>query len=235
MRSSKKFYTRINAILIGIIILLSTGLVFWSSSILMQTVENDDSLFVIKVLIVSLLLLILGLIALLIKSVFRKPTEEIHALLKRFRDEAGFMHHSSDEAVEISAALDEMMDELHDLLQSVQAKTQVIDSDVETLANGIHQVTADQTNLFTLSAAIESVRSQQDGFSVITGEVLALVERTGHLAGEIRNMANQLRVEVNEVITELEHALRRVDHCRADAPMAACASAAPEETDRIEP
>jgi len=235
MRSNRKLYTRINAILIGIIIVLCTGLVFWSSYILMQTAENDGSVFGIKVVAIILLLLVLGLIVFSIKSVFRKPTEEIHAPLKRFRDEAGFMHHSGDEAVVISSALDEMMGELHGLLQSVQAKTQAIDRDVETLTKGIHQVTADQTNLFSLTAAIESVRSQQDGFSVITGEVLSLVERTGNLAGEIRNMANRLRVEVNEVITELEQALRRVDPCRADAPMDACASAAQEETDRPEP
>ena len=235
MRTSKKSYTRINAVLIGIVIALCAGLVFLSFCTLMQTAVSDDYVFYIIILIIVLLFLILGLIVLSIKAALKKPAEEIHALLKRFRDEAGFMHHSSDEAAEIAVALDGMMNELHGLLQSVQIKTQAIDRDVEILTKGIHQVMADQTNLFSLSAAIESACSQQDGFSVITGEILTLVGRTGHLASDVRDMANQLRVEVNEVIAELEHVLRRVTLSRAGTLMDACAGAAQEKTNETVP
>ena len=108
-------------------------------------------------------------------------------------------------------AFEKMTGELHGLLQSVQVKAQAIDRNVEVLTKGIYQVAADQTNLFSLNAAIETARSQQDGFSVISSELLSLVKHTGCLTNDIRNMADQLRVDVNEVIAELERALRQVD------------------------
>ena len=211
---SKKAYVKINTVLIGIVIALCAGLAFLSSCILMQTVESNG--YVLCITISVLLLLALGLTAFAIRIASRKPSEEIHALLKRLKNEGAFTHHSSGEISDIVAVLDEMMGEIHDLLQSVQFKAQAIDRDVETLTKGIHQVAADQTNLFSLSAAIESVRSHQDGFSVISNEILSLVERTGHLTENVRNMAKQLRTGINEIIVELEHVLRRVDPNRPD-------------------
>ena len=214
MPISKKAYVKINTVLIGIVIALCAGLAFLSSGLLMQTVESNG--YVLCITIFVLLLLALGLTALTIRIASRKPSEEIHTLLKRLKDEGAFTHHSSGEISDIVVALDEMMGEIHDLLQSVQIKAQAIDRDVETLTKGIHQVAADQTNLFSLSAAIESVRSHQDGFSVISNEILSLVERTGHLTENVRNMAKQLRTGINEIIVELEHVLRRVDPNRPD-------------------
>jgi methyl-accepting chemotaxis protein len=207
----KKLYIRTNTVLIGIIIALCAGLAFLSGCILIQTAENIGYVLYIKISVVVLLLLALVLAALTIKIASRNPSEEILALLKRFKREGDSTPHPRGEISDIVTALDEMMSELRNSLQSVQVKAQAIDRDVEMLAKGIHQVAADQTNLFSLSAAIETVRSQQDGFSVISGEILSLVERTGRLTDNVRSMASQLRAGIIEIAAELEHLLRRVD------------------------
>ncbi len=223
--TNKKLYIRVNVALIGTVIALCAGLVILSSCILMQTVERDIYILCIDISIVVLSLLAIGLTVSTIKAASRKPSEEILALLKRFKSQGGFTHHFGSEASdsEIAAALDEMMGELHGLLQSVQLKAQAIDRDVETLTKGIHQVTADQNNLFSLSAAIESVRPQQNGFSVISSEILSLVRRSGDLTENVRCLADQLRAGVNEIIVELEHALRRVDPTLTSMPIDASA------------
>jgi len=216
MYINRKFYIRICAVLIGIALALCTGLGFLFGSSLTRTAEDSGFVFCVTVSAVVLSLLVLGLISLSIKAVSRKPAEKIHALLERFKD--GLAHPSDADIAEIAAALEEMMGELRGLLQSIQTKAQAIDRNVEELAKGIQQVAADQTNLFSLNAAIELVRSQQDGFSVISSEILSLVERTGCLTGDIRNMADRLRVEINEVIAELERVLRQVGLDPASMP-----------------
>lgn len=230
MRISNKKYLYIAASLIGIVIVLVAriGLFCLSTNILMQVNENNDNIFfnVVVFSITVLLLVALGLIGLTIKAVSREPIEELYVLLKRFKDRGGFTGHSSSEVDEITVALEETMNDLHGLLQSILIKAQTIDGRVEILANGIQQVVADQTNLFSLNAAIESARSRQDGFSVVSGEVLSLVERTGRLTGDVRDMADQLRMGVNEIVVELDHVLKRVDPNRISAPIDtdACAS-----------
>ena len=229
MGINKKLHTRINAVLIGTVIALCTGFIILSSYVLIQTWESN--IFCITIYIIALSLLSLGLVAFTIKTTCRKSGKELHTLLKRFEGKGGFTHRSSVEISEVATALDEMMKELQDLLQSVRAKAQAIDRDVEILTQGIHQVAADQTNLFSLSAAIETVRSYQDGFSIISGEILSLVERTGHLTENVRSVADQLRAEVDEFITELEHVLRRFDPNQIGALMVASTDAAQEKTD----
>jgi len=198
----------------------------------MQATGESFYILCITISIIVLSLLILGLVIFTIKTALRKPNEKIRTLLKQFKGEGGFTHHFSGEIPEIAAALDEMMSELYSLLQSVQIKAQAIDRDMEILAKGIHQVAADQTNLFSLSAAIESVRSQQSGFSVISGEILSLVERTGHLTNDVRSMTSQLRAGISEIIVELEQVLRRVDPNRAGAPASTSANAENTDTPR---
>jgi len=109
-----------------------------------------------------------------------------------------------------------MMNDLHGLLQSIQIKIQAIDKSGEVLTEEIYQVAADQANLFSINAAIESTRLQRDGFSVVYGELLSLVEFTGRLTTDLREMSTQIKMRVNEVSTELEHVLNRVDPNRGD-------------------
>jgi methyl-accepting chemotaxis protein len=211
MGISKTFCIRIAAVLTGIVLVTCAELIFLYSDIF-ELENNHRILFTVATIFIALLsLMALGLIGLLFRAVSVKSTEEIHALLKRFNGNDDLTDHPANGDSEIVVAIERMMNELCGLLQSVQTKLRAIDRSVDVLTNGIHQVAADQTNLFSLNAEIETVRAQRDGFSVITSEILSLVERTGHLTSDIRNVTGQLRSSVNEAIAELEHAVSRVD------------------------
>jgi len=208
MYISNKLYIYAAAALIGIVIVLCAGL---SVNGLVQAEVNSDKVFFIIIFIALLSFVALGLIFFSIKVVSKKPIEEVHALLKRTRDENGLVVHPGNESGEIVVAFSVVIDELHKLLQSFQVKTRAINGRMDVLNEGIRQIAADQTNLFSLNAAIESVRLRQDGFSVISGEILSLVERTKFLTSEVREMGNQIRMEGDEFMNELEHAVRRID------------------------
>jgi methyl-accepting chemotaxis protein len=213
MGIGKKYCIRIAVILISIVLVTCTEMVFLSSDIL-KPESNYHAFFIVTTIVVVLLsLLALGLTGSLLRAVSGKSTEEIHALLKQFNGNGNgaHTHHPGNGDDEIVEAIEGMMNELCGLLQSVQVKLRSIDRNVEVLTKGIQQVATDQTNLFSLNAEIETARAQRDGFSVITGEILSLVERTGHLATDIRDVAVQLRSRVNEAISELEHVVSRVD------------------------
>jgi methyl-accepting chemotaxis protein len=222
---SKKLYARLAAVLIGIVLVACAELAFLSPDILKLESNGHTFLIVTTVGIAVLSLVALGLIGILLKAVSEsgKSTEEIHALLKRFNGNDGLTHHFGNGDGEIVAALEGMMNELSGLLQSVQIKLRAIDRNVEVLTKGIHQVAADQANLFSLNAEIETARAQRDGFSVTTGEILSLVERTGHLTSDIRDVADQLRSRINETIAELEYVVSRVDLNQISMPIDATA------------
>ncbi|MDR2881286.1 MAG: methyl-accepting chemotaxis protein [Azoarcus sp.] len=238
MRITRKIHIRSDAALVGIVAALCIGLACLSVSTLMQTMEYDEYAFCVTVSVVTFILLVLGLIGFLIKVTSRKPIEKVHFLLKRFKEEGGFINYSNGEITdsngeitEVATALDEMMDELYGLFQSIQGKVQTVDRNMEVLATEIHQAATEQTNLFSLIAAVEAVRSQQDGYSVISSEILSLVERTGHLTGGVRDIVRQLRTGTNEIIAELEHVLSRIDPDRTGAQVNEGTCAIQERTD----
>jgi methyl-accepting chemotaxis protein len=214
---SKKPYICIAVVLIGIILTACVELVFVSTGIL-KPESGDHVFFAVTAIATAVLSLVaLGLTVFLIKTA-SEPTEEIHALLKRFNGNSGLAHHIGNGDGEAVLALEGMMNELCGLLQSVQIRLRAINGSAEVLIRGIHQVAADQVNLFSLNAEIESARAHRDGFSVITDEILSLAERTGHLTSEIRDAASQLRAMLNEAIAELDDVVRRVDLNHASVP-----------------
>ena len=210
MYINKDFHKYITAALIGIVVAACIGLSYLFSNVLARTLESSESILFagIIVFIIVLSLMSLGFVGLSPKVASRKPVEEIHALLKQFKDR-GITHHPGDEADGIVVVFERMMNDLYKSLQSIQIKAQGIDKKMEMLTKEMHQVLADQTNMFSLITAIESVRAQQDGFSVVFSEILSLVKRTGYLTSDVRDMANQLQVGANEVVAELERTLRQ--------------------------
>ncbi|MCL1860695.1 MAG: methyl-accepting chemotaxis protein [Proteobacteria bacterium] len=220
MYISNKLYIYIVAVLISLVIVLSGGLYFLSVNSLVQAEGNRNYIFSIIALIVVFSFSALGLITFSVKIASRKPIEETHALLKRAKNGNGSVEHADNEGEsgEIVVILGGMMDELYKLLQSVQLKARAINYRMDMLNEGIHQVAADQTNLFSLNAAIETVRLRQDGFSIISSEILSLVERTKRQTNEVREMGSQIRMEGNQFMDELERVIKRIDPNRIDAP-----------------
>lgn len=214
MYINKKLHICIIAVLIGIILITCSELVFIFSNVLKP---GGSGYVAVSTIVLSVLSLVaVGLICFLVRKKPENSIEEIHTLLKRFNGKDGF---ADNEDGEIIVTFEEVMHELHGLLQSIQIKLHGIDHNVEALTEGIRQVAADQNNLFSISAEIEAVRAKRDGFSVITGEVLSLLKQTSQLTASIRNMSNQLRTDVTEVVAELEHVVRRVAPNQIDVPM----------------
>jgi methyl-accepting chemotaxis protein len=218
MYSNKRLYIYIAAVLIGIVLVTCAGLVFVLAGTL-KLESSERTFFTVAAVVTTVFSLVaLGLIVFLFKTTFGRSTEEIHVFLKRFNGNGSLARHSANGDGEIVVALEGMMNELYGLLQSIQIKLRAIDHSMEALIGGIHQVAADQANLFSLNAEIEAARAQRDGFSVITGEILSLVERTVSLTNSIRDTASQLQTKVGEVIVELEDVVIRVDLSQINAP-----------------
>jgi len=224
MRISKKLYKYITTSLIGIVVVACVGLGYLTAIILTQTAVNSDYLVfaVITVFIAALSLVTMGLVGLSTKVEPKYSVEEIYSLLRRFKDGDGLTSHSTNEADETAVAFEEMLSDLHRSLQSVLIKVRAIDHRGGELTKEIQQVAAEQANLFSLSAAIRLARPQQDGISVIFGELLSLVELSGCLTGDMHEKATQLKVWVKEVGTELEYLLKHVDPSRISAPTGTC-------------
>jgi len=220
MRISKKLCKYITASQIGIAAVACVGLGYLSTCFLTQTVVNSDYVIfiIISVFIALLSLVTVGLISFSVKLSPKKSAEEVTALLKRFKEGSGFTCHSCNEADEIASIIEEMMSDLHRSLQSILIKVRTIDQRGEELTKGIHQVAAEQANLLSLNAAIGSVRPKLDGFSVVYGELLSLIELSGCLTGDIRETATQLRAKASEVSAELEYLLIRVAPSPISAP-----------------
>lgn len=220
MRISKRLCKYITASLIGIVIASCIGLGYLSACVLSQTAVNGDYVIftIITVFIAFISSVAVALIGFSIKTEPKNPVEEIHALLKRFKEGGGIPSSSGNEADEIALVFEGVMNDLHGSLRSIRVKVHAIDHSVEVLTKVMNQVAADQANLFSLSAAIESAYPQYDGFSVVFAELLSLIELTGRLTNDIHALATQLQAGVAEVGTELEHVLRRVDPSRISAP-----------------
>jgi methyl-accepting chemotaxis protein len=78
---------------------------------------------------------------------------------------------------------------------------------------------ADQTNLLALNAAIEAARAGEGGrgFAVVADEVRTLAQTSDRSAGQVRQLAEQIQVDVKSVV----EALKSAAHIAADEAKAA--------------
>ncbi|MDR3087927.1 MAG: methyl-accepting chemotaxis protein, partial [Azoarcus sp.] len=139
------------------------------------------------------------------KVVFVAPDKNISDLLGRGVD------HFEAESGKMTATFDTIVEKLYASFKSIQARMQEVSQGVEMLAYGMQQVTADQSNLFNLNAAIESACPRQDGFSVVAGEINELAERTRQLTGGVNDVTNHVREAVEQVAIEFGRVLDLIE------------------------
>ena len=126
-------------------------------------------------------------------------------------DENIRINHFKARSGETITALDAIAEKLYESFKSIQGKMQEVSCGVETLAYSMQQVATDQSNLFNLNAAIESACPRQDGFSVVAGEISELAGRSQRLTGSVTDVANTVRVAVEQVATEFGRVLDLVE------------------------
>ncbi|MDR2031114.1 MAG: methyl-accepting chemotaxis protein [Azoarcus sp.] len=118
-----------------------------------------------------------------------------------------------------AAAADALPAILQESLRAVRSGLRDIDRGAETLANNVQQIAADQTNLFALQNAVETMCTCEGrgGFAAISSEIRALAGRSSQLSDETRNMADQLRTLVKDTAAWLERLPGPIESRRIEA------------------
>jgi methyl-accepting chemotaxis protein len=101
-------------------------------------------------------------------------------------EQINLVQHSVSETAEVVNALGEKSEEIGQIVELI---TQI----------------ADQTNLLALNAAIEAARAgeQGRGFAVVADEVRKLAEQSGHAAGQIRDLIQEVQTEAEKAVQSM--------------------------------
>ncbi|WCE30333.1 methyl-accepting chemotaxis protein [Vibrio sp. SCSIO 43137] len=137
-------------------------------------------------------------------------TEQIVAAIEEMNSTAETVAHHAAETAQFTSEAATMGGESLQVVGDAQSKVTSLQSEVETTANSLHQMSeetkgissilnvigeiAEQTNLLALNAAIEAARAgeQGRGFAVVADEVRALASRTQTSTGEIEHALDSL-------------------------------------------
>jgi methyl-accepting chemotaxis protein len=141
---------------------------------------------------------------------------------------------SSSFTAERAEAGDRMIEQSNDQMQAIRSTVHQLAAEIGLLNDRSREIgeiiqlitdIAGQTNLLALNAAIEAARAGEEGkgFAVVAGEVRKLAERSQEAAGQVTELVDAIR-------TQIEHAVEAMD--RGEREVAAGASTV-EETGRI--
>jgi len=146
-------------------------------------------------------------------------TEQLSQQLEQMTIE---IHNSDQSVLQLKKQSDAITQQASDSVRSLCASTQAIDKiqmanqKIIVVADLITNI-AEQTNLLALNAAIEAARAGEHGrgFAVVAEQVRELSAKSNHSAGEIRQLLDTSRLEVEagqQIIGKTSREINEIIH-----------------------
>ncbi|MGQ8873781.1 methyl-accepting chemotaxis protein [Paenibacillus sp. TSA_86.1] len=140
----------------------------------------------------------------------RQMSERVQSITTSMRSTSGAAssgNEAAGQAVEQMNIIQETVEQLGNVVQSLNARSVEIGSMVDVIAS-----ISKQTNLLALNASIEAARAGDAGrgFAVVAGEVRKLAEESGSSAAQIGELVHNIRQDMDSALTAMNAAQSRV-------------------------
>ncbi|WP_145408007.1 methyl-accepting chemotaxis protein [Paenibacillus xylanexedens] len=140
----------------------------------------------------------------------RLMSERVQSITANMRHTSGAAHSGNEaasEAMEQMNSIQETVEQLAKVVQSLNARSVEIGSMVDVIAS-----ISKQTNLLALNASIEAARAGDAGrgFAVVAGEVRKLAEESGSSAAQIGDLVHNIRMDMDAALHAMNAAQTRV-------------------------
>ncbi|MEY8743417.1 methyl-accepting chemotaxis protein [Paenibacillus tundrae] len=140
----------------------------------------------------------------------RLMSERVQSITTNMRHTSGAAHSGNEaasEAMEQMNSIQETVEQLATVVQSLNARSVEIGSMVDVIAS-----ISKQTNLLALNASIEAARAGDAGrgFAVVAGEVRKLAEESGSSAAQIGDLVHNIRTDMDAALHAMNAAQNRV-------------------------
>ncbi|WP_339190095.1 methyl-accepting chemotaxis protein [Paenibacillus sp. FSL R5-0490] len=140
----------------------------------------------------------------------RMMSERVQSITANMRHTSGAAssgNEAAGQAVEQMNSIQETVEQLGTVVQSLNARSVEIGSMVDVIAS-----ISKQTNLLALNASIEAARAGDAGrgFAVVAGEVRKLAEESGSSAAQIGEVVHNIRQDMDAALIAMNAAQTRV-------------------------
>jgi methyl-accepting chemotaxis protein len=134
--------------------------------------------------------------------------EELSQTAGRIADNAQDLSRAAEETLRGMKEIKNKVDQVAKRIMALGEKSQAI-GNITKLIDDL----ADRTNLLALNAAIEAARAGEagHGFAVVAAEVGKLAERSAESTSDIRQLINEIQVEMNSTIMGVEDTTKWTD------------------------
>ncbi|MBR2565865.1 MAG: methyl-accepting chemotaxis protein [Paenibacillus sp.] len=140
----------------------------------------------------------------------RMMSERVQSITSSMRDTSGAAssgNAAAGQAVEQMSIIQETVEQLGKVVQSLNARSVEIGTMVDVIAS-----ISKQTNLLALNASIEAARAGDAGrgFAVVAGEVRKLAEESGESAAQIGELVDNIHQDMDSALVAMNAAQTRV-------------------------
>ncbi|MGF9700251.1 methyl-accepting chemotaxis protein [Paenibacillus sp. MABNR03] len=141
----------------------------------------------------------------------RIMSERMQSITANMRNTSGAAYSGNEaagQAMEQMASIQETVEQLAVVVQSLNARSTEIGNMVDIIAS-----ISKQTNLLALNASIEAARAGDAGrgFAVVAGEVRKLAEESGSSAAQIGELVHNIRLDMDAAMNAMTAAQTRVE------------------------